>query len=255
MTDTTKNEKEIKEGHLPTDFLRIAKQNAGTYYELLGLNKSNEGESYFETAYGLSYEKGDTKSFFTGIVTSYLYTSIVKWARQLPEKSIGTLHINSRGGDAFAGIAICNLIKELGNIDVCIDGMAYSAASIIVQGGRKRYSKTGGKIGIHQASSLVFGNAEAMEKEVKQLRMVDESILEIYQSRATDMEQITEWFNEDTFVSNDNAVKVGLIDEVVEVVDKKETKKEEKKVENIKEKEVSNNEETSNAEYEFLYTV
>ena len=234
MTDTTKNENEIKEGHLPIDFHKLAKTNAGKLFKLFGDNAKNEEENkIFKSLFGLSYKEGDTKAYFSGYVSSYLYSELVRWSDKLDKKATGTLYINSFGGDAYAGIAICNLLKEKGNINTCIDGIAYSAASIIVQGGAKRISKTGANIGIHQASSFMYGKADEMEKEAKQLRIVNKSIMEVYKSRATDTEQVMEWFNEDTLINNEDALETGLIDEIYEP--KKDEKKEDKKVENSKE--------------------
>lgn len=42
------------------------------------------------------------------------------------------VHINSPGGDVFESIAICNLLKQYdGNVDIYIDAMAGSGASVI----------------------------------------------------------------------------------------------------------------------------
>ena len=61
-----------------------------------------------------------------------------------------TVHINSPGGDVFAAHAIHNqLIAYAGNVDVVIDGIAASAATIIAMAGARITMPTNSMMMIH----------------------------------------------------------------------------------------------------------
>ena len=70
-----------------------------------------------------------------------LYIVLGEFLKDLDEvKNCGriTVRINSPGGELYAGIAIMNRLSELGGeVVTIVDGLAASAASIILQGGKK----------------------------------------------------------------------------------------------------------------------
>ena len=64
-----------------------------------------------------------------------------------------TLRINSPGGDAFEGIAILNMLRAQGKpIDVYVDGIAASAASIIAMCGDTITMGWGAMMMIHDSA-------------------------------------------------------------------------------------------------------
>lgn len=76
------------------------------------------------------------------------------------------VHINSGGGSAFDGVAICNQLKQHNaEIIVHIDGWAASAASVIAMAGDKIIMPSNTMMMIHQASTFEYGNADLLKKQ------------------------------------------------------------------------------------------
>lgn len=97
------------------------------------------------------------------------------------------VHISSYGGDAFAGIAIYNLLKDSGKkITTQIDSIGASSASIIAMAGEEIVFGTGAQIMIHNPSTCCWGDKAEFEKVMKSLDSCKQSIIDIYGSHAID---------------------------------------------------------------------
>jgi ATP-dependent protease ClpP protease subunit len=95
-----------------------------------------------------------------------------------------TLRINSPGGDAFAGVAIYNLLRASTKpINVIVDGMAASAASIIAMAGDTITMNQGAVMMVHEAQGVAFGDRATMMKMADTLETVTGSIADIYATR------------------------------------------------------------------------
>lgn len=92
-----------------------------------------------------------------------------------------TLRVNSPGGDAFEGVTITNLLKSSGKpVNVIVDGLAASAASIICMAGDTVTMNDGSVMMIHEAQGFAMGDADEMRKLADTLDTVTESIADIY---------------------------------------------------------------------------
>lgn len=142
---------------------------------------------------------------------------------RLKSKSKVTFHINSPGGEVFAGISIYNRMKEFkGIISTVVDGLAASAASIIAQGGTKGHRKVcnGSLTMIHGASSFMFGryNANELKDSIAQLNAIDKSIAEIYAAcTGLDQEKVKGMLTKTTWMSAQDAVNNGFADEIADM--------------------------------------
>ncbi len=142
---------------------------------------------------------------------------------QLKSKSKVTFHINSPGGEVFAGISIYNRMKEFkGIVSTVVDGLAASAASIIAQGGTKGHRKVcnGSLTMIHGASSFMFGryNANELKDSIAQLNAIDKSIAEIYAAcTGLDHEKVKSMLAKTTWMSAQDAIDNGFADEIADV--------------------------------------
>lgn len=97
------------------------------------------------------------------------------------------VHISSFGGDAFAGIAIYNLLKDSGKkITTQIDSIGASSASIIAMAGEEIVFGTGAQIMIHNPSTCCWGDKAEFEKVINSLDSCKQSIIDIYGSHAID---------------------------------------------------------------------
>lgn len=142
---------------------------------------------------------------------------------RLKSKSKVTFHINSPGGEVFAGISIYNRMKEFkGIVSTVVDGLAASAASIIAQGGTKGHRKVcnGSLTMIHGASSFMFGryNANELKDSIAQLNAIDKSIAEIYAAcTGLDQEKVKGMLTKTTWMSAQDAVNNGFADGIADM--------------------------------------
>lgn len=139
-----------------------------------------------------------------------------------------TVRINSPGGDAFAGLAMYNLLAQHpAEVVVKVDGLAASAASVIALSGDK------GKIGMGAGSELMIhypwvvaiGNSQDLEEIAAQLKVMDEGFVEFYAEHCDlDQKAVAEMLRAETFLSADEAVEKGFADEVIKKDSKEKAK-------------------------------
>lgn len=143
-------------------------------------------------------------------------------ALKADSKSV-TVRINSPGGSAFDGVAIYNLLKSNSRpVNVIVDGMAASAASIIAMAGDSITMATGSVMMIHEGMSMAFGGADDMRKMADTLTTVTSCIADIYVAKSgllkadvLAMQNVETWMNADeavakgfaTSISNASAVR------------------------------------------------
>lgn len=138
--------------------------------------------------------------------------------------NISTLdvYINSPGGDVFAGQAIYSMLKRCkAQINVYVDGLAASAASLVAMAGDKIIMPENAMMMIHNAWTIVQGNANDLRKQAEAMDKVDASIKTAYLSKAPDLTQdkISEMMDAETWLSAQDAVDLGLADEIEDAKD------------------------------------
>lgn len=126
------------------------------------------------------------------------------------------IKLNSNGGDVFEGIEIYNYLKaHPSHITVEVTGLAASAATFIVAGADKAIMNTGTTFMIHEASSFAWGNKSELQKVLKALETIDDSIISIYEAKTgQSKEQLTDWMTEEKWFSAEDAVRFNFADEV-----------------------------------------
>lgn len=94
------------------------------------------------------------------------------------------LYINSPGGSVFEGLAIYNMLKaHKAKVTVHVIGLAASIASVIAMAGDEIIVNEGAMMMIHSPWLSTGGNAEQLRKDAALLDAIEESILDVYQSR------------------------------------------------------------------------
>lgn len=135
-------------------------------------------------------------------------------AEYLKANKKGAIHvrIDSPGGDVFAGTAIYNLLRTSGRrVEVEIDGMAASAASVIAMAGDDIAISEGGFVMIHRSSSLAMGNAEQIGEQVAILEKIDEVLAGIYARRtAQSPNAVRDMMAAETWMNADDAISKGF---------------------------------------------
>jgi ATP-dependent protease ClpP protease subunit len=123
-----------------------------------------------------------------------------------------TVRINSPGGDAFEGVSIHNVLRSAGKpVNVVVDGLAASAASIVAMAGDTRVMNTGSVMMIHEAMALAMGNAADMTKMAETLTTVTGAIADIYVSRTgLPKDEVLAMQTMETWMSADEALAKGF---------------------------------------------
>lgn len=136
-----------------------------------------------------------------------------------PDRDIN-LYINSPGGSVTAGLAIYDTMQYIKPaVSTMCMGLAASMGAVLLAAGEegKRYALPNSRIMIHQPWGGVQGKAVDIEthaKEILELRKLLNEILEKHTKQPFDkIESDTE---RDYFMSSKEALKYGLIDEVIE---------------------------------------
>lgn len=137
--------------------------------------------------------------------------------KALGDKDV-TVHINSPGGDVFAAHAIHNqLIAYAGNVDVVIDGIAASAATIIAMAGARITMPTNSMMMIHNPAMGLDDHytADDLDKYANALRAVRQSIIAAYMKRVcVDQAQIEQMMDAETWLTAQECVDMGLADAI-----------------------------------------
>lgn len=171
--------------------------------------------------------------------TLFIYEEIGGWWGTPADELVKELHglsaktievrINSPGGSVFDSIAIYNaLIKHPANITTCVDSLAASGASIIAMAGDKCTMMRGSQMMIHDAIGLEWGNAKDMLAMAEFLDKQSDNIATVYADKAGG--EAKDWRAKmlaETWLFADEAVELGLADEVYSREDVKDAEEDE----------------------------
>lgn len=122
------------------------------------------------------------------------------------------IHINSGGGDVFAGVAIYNILKaNPANKTTYVDGVAASSASLIALAGNKIIVPASAQIMIHNPWTYAQGNANDLRSVADMLDQVAKSLVNIYMENAKDgikEEDIKQMMDESKWFTGEEAAEV-----------------------------------------------
>lgn len=126
------------------------------------------------------------------------------------------VQINSPGGDVFDGLAIYNALRaHPARIVTRVDGLAASAASVIVQAGDHRQIMSSAQIMIHEAWGLAVGPAAELREFADLLDKQNDVLAAIYAERSGgDADAFRALMAAETWMTDQEAVDGGLADEV-----------------------------------------
>lgn len=136
------------------------------------------------------------------------------------DKANLTIHINSGGGDLYAGLAIYNRLKEFkGTLTTVNDGLAASAASLIFQAGDNRKMNSGSNLMAHGVSGFLFGyyDADDLKELLTQFKAHNKAIVNVYaEAMGVSFDEAKGFISGETWLTGQEAVDKGLADEVIE---------------------------------------
>lgn len=128
------------------------------------------------------------------------------------------VRINSPGGDVFDAIAIYNMLAEHpAKINVTIEGIAASAASIVAMAGDTVSIYESAQVMIHDAWTMVVGNEQDMRQVADLLAKIDGQIADLYAARSgKSSDEFRNLMNSDTYLTGNEAKDLGIVDSVIE---------------------------------------
>lgn len=128
------------------------------------------------------------------------------------------IEVSSNGGLVTTGSEIYTALKNYpGNVTAEITGMAASAASVAVMGANKVVMSPTAQMMIHKASfRIVGGNSDDLETATNALKASDQAIVNAYVAKTgLPAEDIMAMMEKETYMSANEAVKLGFADEVM----------------------------------------
>ena len=151
-------------------------------------------------------------------VASTIVAQLLFLEAEDPDKDIN-LYINSPGGSVTAGMAIYDTMQYIKPQvpTICI-GMAASMGAFLLSSGQngKRYALPNAEIMIHQPLGGVQGPAEDIKIHAEWILKTREKLNKILSSNTRQpLQIISRDTDRDNFMSADEAVRYGLIDQVI----------------------------------------
>ena len=138
-----------------------------------------------------------------------------------PKNSEYIVHIHSPGGDVFEGYAIYNAIKNTGkNITVQIEGVCASIATLIAAAGSKIIMNAKSQFMVHNPKiTSVSGDHKDLRNVAAQLERIKTQLIESWLGRTSlSVEQLSQMYDNETWLTPEQAKDLGFVDEVQEVL-------------------------------------
>ena len=161
---------------------------------------------------------GDIAESFWGDTISA--KEVTEYLADLDVENIN-VYINSNGGVVDTAIAINNALRRhKAKVTVNIDGIAASAATLITCAGDTVRMPKNALFMIHNPSTIAMGDSEEMRKKADVLEKYKNSITETYLQKVNiDKEKLSELMDNESWLSAEEALKYGFIDEIIENAD------------------------------------
>ncbi len=135
-----------------------------------------------------------------------------------PKQDI-TIYLNSPGGSVYAGLGIYDTMQYISSdvLTVCT-GMAASMAAVLLCAGTKgkRTALKHSRVMIHQPLGGAQGQASDIEITAREIQKLKKELYEIISNHTgKDYDQVYKDGDRDFWMKSDEALKYGMIDQVV----------------------------------------
>ena len=136
----------------------------------------------------------------------------------LPEFNI---HVTTYGGDVYAGLGICDLIKELSRtykVNMICSGYIMSMGIPIILSGTEVYAYENSTFMIHEITACCWDKFSKIKEDVKEFERLNKILKSIIleKTKITKAE-IDDWFIKkmDVFMSAKEALKYGIVTKII----------------------------------------
>lgn len=151
-------------------------------------------------------------------VASLICAQLLFLEAENPKKEI-SFYINSPGGVVTSGLAILDTMRYIRcPVSTIVMGQAASMGSLLLCCGEKgkRYALPNARVMIHQPSGGFQGQATDMEIHVKEILSIKARLNQIYvEQTGQKLSVIENAMERDNFMTAEEALKFGLIDEII----------------------------------------
>lgn len=160
--------------------------------------------------------------FNTRVDKSHIYECmhiLTRWSRRHPKCDMEIV-FSSGGGSIIDGFILFDFIQDLRSrghkITTGSLGMAASMAGVLLQAGDHRWMGHQAWMMIHRAAFGAIGKTFEIEDEVAWIKRIEDRILDIFEKRSklTRTRIKRNWDRKDWWISSDEALDLGLIDEI-----------------------------------------
>ncbi len=130
-----------------------------------------------------------------------------------------TVRINSPGGDLEAAASIYNRLKAMNHVTTIVDGLAASAASLIMQAGETRKVYRNSEIMVHGPQVMLcdYYNLPALQEIEKWLTAANEQVINTYVERTgRDRVKVKHMVEDTTWMTGQQIIDEGFADELIE---------------------------------------
>lgn len=128
------------------------------------------------------------------------------------------VRINSYGGEVYEGIAICNALRNSdADINIYIDGIAASIASVIALCGKPLHMSRFARLMLHQVSGVAYGTPEEIRQAADEAEIAQNTLAQIIADRCRmSVEEVSgKYFSGGNhWINADEALRMGLIDSI-----------------------------------------
>jgi len=184
------------------------------------IETTNRGERAYDIYSRLLKER---IIFLTGgvndAVSSVICAQLLFLEAENPTKDI-SFYINSPGGVVTSGLAIYDTMQYIRpNVSTVCIGQAASMGSLLLAAGAagKRYILPNARVMIHQPSGGAQGQATDIEIQAREILAIRARLNEIYvKHTGQSLDVIEQRVERDSFMTAEDSVEFGLVDEVVE---------------------------------------
>lgn len=127
-----------------------------------------------------------------------------------------TVRINSRGGSAYSGLAIFNLLSQHpARKTGVVLGVAASAATLPLMSCERVHVPSNGQIMLHDPATFAFGGTREFEAAIEQLKGLKDACVAVYASRSGQSRtKVSQMMTEETWLNGEQAVAMGFADSV-----------------------------------------
>lgn len=156
--------------------------------------------------------------YIDGVISNDFHLQVKRQLDALSEADKIVIHIQSPGGSVYAGYNTYHIIKSIGKpTEAIIEGECQSIATFISLAADKVIARNPSIYMIHNPYSFIEGDAAVMENGASELRKIEDTMIQAYQSKTKlPEEQLRSMMAKETTMTAFEAQKMGFVDEVVD---------------------------------------